>query len=319
VVYTVPKSCLGVANDAVKVEKGSTDTSHSAITLNASPWRKVIHMPSVCGRTLMTIVLGLLVAGCGFGPSTGWVVGSGYHRSEQALAPKAPPNTVEVTSGAGTTLRFGDFSESMALSDIQSIQATRYIQWWIPIATVPTLKGTQDRVFGVATIQLPAGMFWVSGRHTASAPGPVLTFAFNVPIPAESSHGAVTTLLAPLRVLVIRATTPQNTKETLTAVLGVGHQFRWSQPRRIPPASLTAISSMREGNWFDFSPGNGGTSNRGRQTHEVNFLHGGIQALVRIIYQLDFTVTNPLGVVVYDKGSQWGDLYMEPGLVPQGS
>jgi hypothetical protein len=268
---------------------------------------------SFAPRVLAAVAAGLWLTSCGLGPPSGWVVGNGHRRFEQALSWPVSPGAVEVTSGWDTTVLFHAFEESVPLSDLHSLQAARFVRWWIPVAVVPTVAGAHDRVFGVASIQLTSGILWASEGRTANGPGPTLTLPFNVAIPTESSHGATVTLLAPLHVLFLQGSTPEGRKETLAAVVGIGRHFRWSSPRRTRPVSLTAISAMREGDWFAFSPGNGGTSNRGTQTHEADFLHGDLQAVVRITYQVAFNIANPQGVVVYDRGTNWGYLYMEPG------
>lgn len=268
---------------------------------------------SVVPRVLAAVAAGMWLTGCGFGSPSGWVVGDGHRPFERALSLPVPPGAVEVTSGSDTTVLFRAFEESVPLSDLHSLHADRFVRWWLPLVVVPTVKGARDRVFGVASIQLPSGIFWASAGRTAGGPGPTLSFRFNVAIPAESSHGATVTLLAPLDILLLQGSTPEGRQETLSAVVGIGRHVRWSPPKATAPVSLTAISAMREGNWFTFSPGNGGTSNRGTQTHEADCLHGDLQAVVRITYQLAFTVTNPQGVVVYDRGTNWGYLYMEPG------
>ncbi len=268
---------------------------------------------SAVTKGIAAIAVGIFVTGCGLGSPTGWVVQNGHVQFEGALPAKAPQGAIEVTSGSGTTVRFGGSSETMAQSNLKSLKVAQQVEWWVPIVDVPTLIGTQDRAFGSATIQLPAGISWSSSGQASSGPGPELKLRFNAPIPAGGKQGAAVTLYAPLRVLILLGTTAQGTKETLTAVVGVGHQFRWSAPKATPAVTLAAIASMREGSWTEFSPGNGGTTNRGQQSHHVSFANGGVQVRTEVTYQLSVSIVGHQDAVIYDQGTKWDHLFMELG------
>lgn len=257
--------------------------------------------------------LGVLVAGCGLGPTAGWVIHLSSIAHSKALPGVPPSGSVTVTQGPGTAVAFGRQVLQISSGDFAYLSSVSWKLAWVPVVQVPTLRGMRDTVIGTVSLQLPAA--WTApGQPSWDGGGPTLNISIDKSIPARSERGAILTLYLPIRVAVIQGGSASAAHQRLTVAVGtdVG-RARWGSLRANVLEPLSGISAMRYGQYFGFSTGNGGTNRYGQQIR--NWSYEGLHVHLTTTSHIAFLAGE--NVVVYDRGTNWGRLYMQPLLPGQ--